>query len=135
MHISFLKHHLSRQHFSNGVIQNLLGDAAGESKKLTYSTFGAACTEVEINLLTGERRVLRSDVLHDAGDSISPAVDMGQVHESPIAARPIQDNLRNIESLSNIAPEDSCCGSSMCSLLFWDFRQQNSALCEVYAQL
>ena len=39
---------------------------SGESEKLTYSTFGAACTEVEINLLTGERRVLRSDVLHDA---------------------------------------------------------------------
>ena len=52
---------------------------SGEPKKLTYSTFGAACTEVEINLLTGERRVLRSDVLHDAGHSISPAVDMGQV--------------------------------------------------------
>ena len=34
---------------------------------------------MEINLLTGERRVLRSDVLHDAGESISPAVDMGQV--------------------------------------------------------
>ena len=47
-------------------------------RKLTYSTFGAACTEVEINMLTGERRVLRSDVLHDAGHSISPAVDMGQ---------------------------------------------------------
>ena len=54
---------------------------SGESEKLTYSTFGAACTEVEINLLTGERRVLRSDVLHDAGHSISPAVDMGQVGE------------------------------------------------------
>ena len=54
-------------------------DTAGEGKKLTYSTFGAACTEVEVNLLTGERRVLRSDVLHDAGESISPAVDMGQV--------------------------------------------------------
>jgi xanthine dehydrogenase molybdopterin-binding subunit B len=34
---------------------------------------------VEVNLLTGERRVLRADVLHDAGRSISPAVDMGQV--------------------------------------------------------
>ena len=54
---------------------------SGEPKKLAYSTFGAACTEVEINLLTGERRVLRSDVLHDAGHSISPAVDMGQVGE------------------------------------------------------
>jgi xanthine dehydrogenase molybdopterin-binding subunit B len=53
--------------------------AAGGAKKLQYSTFGAACAEVEVNLLTGERRVLRADVLHDAGCSISPAVDMGQV--------------------------------------------------------
>ena len=52
---------------------------AGGGKKLQYSTFGAACTEVEVNLLTGERRVLRADILHDAGSSISPAVDMGQV--------------------------------------------------------
>ncbi|KAK9918869.1 hypothetical protein WJX75_007680 [Coccomyxa subellipsoidea] len=51
----------------------------GTGKKLQYSTFGAACTEVEVNLLSGERRVLRADVLHDAGRSISPAVDMGQV--------------------------------------------------------
>ena len=51
----------------------------GAGKKLQYSTFGAACTEVEVNLLSGERRVLRADVLHDAGRSISPAVDMGQV--------------------------------------------------------
>ena len=53
--------------------------AAEGKKDLQYSTFGAACTEVELNLLTGERRVLRADVLHDAGDSMSPAVDMGQV--------------------------------------------------------
>ena len=32
-----------------------------------------------MNLLSGERRVLRADVVHDAGRSISPAVDMGQV--------------------------------------------------------
>ncbi|BDA48926.1 probable indole-3-acetaldehyde oxidase [Coccomyxa sp. Obi] len=51
----------------------------GTGKKLQYSTFGAACTEVEINVLSGERRVLRADLLHDAGQSISPAVDMGQV--------------------------------------------------------
>ncbi len=48
-------------------------------KKLQYSTFGAACTEVEVNVLTGERHVIRADVLHDAGHSISPAIDMGQV--------------------------------------------------------
>ncbi len=66
----------------DSLLSSSVAAAAGEQKKLTYSTFGAACTEVEINLLTGERRVLRSDVLHDAGESISPAVDMGQVGAS-----------------------------------------------------
>ena len=45
----------------------LLRPPPAAGKKLQYSTFGAACTEVEVNLLTGERRVLRADVLHDAG--------------------------------------------------------------------
>jgi len=44
-----------------------------------YFACGAAATEVEIDTLTGEYRVRRVDVLHDCGDSINPAVDMGQV--------------------------------------------------------
>lgn len=46
---------------------------------LSYCTFGAACTEVELDMLTGEQRVLRSDILFDCGRSINPALDMGQV--------------------------------------------------------
>ena len=44
-----------------------------------YFAYGAACTEVVIDTLTGENRVLKVDILHDAGRSINPALDIGQV--------------------------------------------------------
>ncbi|WP_438023580.1 molybdopterin cofactor-binding domain-containing protein [Sorangium sp. So ce233] len=45
----------------------------------TGFTYSAACTEVEIDVLTGETTVLRADVLYDMGDSLNPAIDIGQV--------------------------------------------------------
>ena len=44
-----------------------------------YFAYGAACTEVVIDTLTGESRVLKVDILHDAGRSINPAIDIGQI--------------------------------------------------------
>ncbi|MCX7231904.1 MAG: molybdopterin-dependent oxidoreductase, partial [Burkholderiales bacterium] len=44
-----------------------------------YFAYGAACTEVAIDTLTGENRVLRVDILHDVGRSINPAIDIGQI--------------------------------------------------------
>ena len=44
-----------------------------------YFAYGAACTEVAIDTLTGESRVLKVDILHDVGQSINPAIDRGQV--------------------------------------------------------
>jgi xanthine dehydrogenase large subunit len=44
-----------------------------------YFSYGAACTEVAIDTLTGEVRVLAVDILHDVGHSINPALDLGQV--------------------------------------------------------
>ncbi|MBT9477187.1 xanthine dehydrogenase molybdopterin binding subunit [Polaromonas sp.] len=44
-----------------------------------YFAYGAACTEVAIDTLTGESRVLRVDILHDVGTSINPAIDRGQI--------------------------------------------------------
>ncbi len=44
-----------------------------------YFAYGAAVTEVVVDTLTGENRVLRVDILHDCGDSLNPAVDLGQV--------------------------------------------------------
>jgi xanthine dehydrogenase large subunit len=44
-----------------------------------YFAYGAACTEVVIDTLTGESRVLAVDILHDVGHSINPAIDIGQI--------------------------------------------------------
>ncbi|MGE8589870.1 MAG: molybdopterin cofactor-binding domain-containing protein, partial [Alcaligenes sp.] len=44
-----------------------------------YFSYGAALAEVIIDTLTGESRLLRADVLHDVGQSINPALDIGQV--------------------------------------------------------
>ena len=44
-----------------------------------YFAYGAACTEVVIDTLTGENRVLKVDILHDVGRSINPAIDIGQI--------------------------------------------------------
>jgi len=44
-----------------------------------YYAYGAAVSEVVVDTLTGEWRLLRADVLHDAGRSINPAIDIGQV--------------------------------------------------------
>ena len=44
-----------------------------------YFAYGAAVSEVVVDTLTGEFRLLRADVLQDAGSSLNPAVDIGQV--------------------------------------------------------
>jgi xanthine dehydrogenase large subunit len=44
-----------------------------------YFAYGAACSEVAIDTLTGEHRVLKVDILHDVGRSINPAIDIGQI--------------------------------------------------------
>ena len=44
-----------------------------------YFAYGAAVAEVAVDTRTGENRLLRIDILHDAGRSLNPAVDLGQV--------------------------------------------------------
>jgi xanthine dehydrogenase large subunit len=44
-----------------------------------YFAYGAAVSEVIIDTLTGEHRLLRVDILHDCGKSLNPAIDMGQI--------------------------------------------------------
>jgi len=44
-----------------------------------YFAYGAAVSEVIVDTLTGESRVTAVDILHDAGRSLNPAVDLGQV--------------------------------------------------------
>ncbi len=44
-----------------------------------YFAYGAAVSEVAIDTLTGENRLLRVDILHDVGRSLNPAIDIGQI--------------------------------------------------------
>ena len=53
--------------------------ARGEGRPFYYFAHGAALSEVVVDRLTGEYRILRADILHDAGASLNPAIDIGQV--------------------------------------------------------
>lgn len=44
-----------------------------------YFTQGVVCTEVEIEVLTGNHRTIRSDIIMDVGSSINPSIDIGQI--------------------------------------------------------
>ncbi|MEO0676546.1 MAG: xanthine dehydrogenase molybdopterin binding subunit [Pseudomonadota bacterium] len=51
----------------------------GEGRPFYYFAYGASVSEVVVDTLTGENRILRTDILHDAGRSLNPALDRGQV--------------------------------------------------------
>ena len=51
----------------------------GAGRPFLYFAYGAAVTEVVIDTLTGENRILRCDILHDCGASLNPALDIGQI--------------------------------------------------------
>ncbi|QFT84892.1 putative xanthine dehydrogenase subunit D [Halomonas sp. THAF12] len=53
--------------------------ATGRGRPFYYYAFGAAVAEVEVDTLSGEYRVSRADILHDVGDSLNPAIDIGQI--------------------------------------------------------
>ncbi|TCO71729.1 xanthine dehydrogenase molybdopterin binding subunit [Rhodovulum euryhalinum] len=53
--------------------------ATGRGHPFYYFAYGAACSEVSVDTLTGEYRVDRVDILHDVGRSLNPALDLGQV--------------------------------------------------------
>jgi xanthine dehydrogenase large subunit len=53
--------------------------AAAHGRPFFYFAQGAACSEVVIDTLTGEMRLLRVDILHDVGRSLNPAIDIGQI--------------------------------------------------------
>ena len=50
-----------------------------QGRPFYYFAYGAAVSEVVIDTLSGEFKLLRADLLHDAGNSINPAIDIGQV--------------------------------------------------------
>ncbi|KPF59221.1 aldehyde oxidase [beta proteobacterium AAP51] len=50
-----------------------------QGRPFFYFAYGAACSEVLLDTLTGEWKLLRADVLHDVGRSLNPAIDIGQI--------------------------------------------------------
>ncbi|KAB2080642.1 hypothetical protein ES319_A05G079700v1 [Gossypium barbadense] len=50
-----------------------------DSTSSQYLNYGAAVSEVQVNLLTGETTTLRTDIIYDSGQSLNPAVDLGQI--------------------------------------------------------
>ncbi|MBS1092019.1 xanthine dehydrogenase molybdopterin binding subunit [Gluconobacter sp. Dm-74] len=51
----------------------------GRGRPFFYFAYGAACAEVSVDLLTGEHSIDRVDILHDAGQSLNPDIDIGQI--------------------------------------------------------
>ncbi|XP_004378262.1 aldehyde oxidase [Trichechus manatus latirostris] len=51
----------------------------GQGHPFEYSVYGAACSEVEIDCLTGDHKNIRTDIIMDIGYSINPALDIGQI--------------------------------------------------------
>ncbi|MBA1337745.1 MAG: xanthine dehydrogenase large subunit [Pelagibacterales bacterium] len=50
-----------------------------KGRPFLYFAYGAAVSEVLIDTLTGENKILRADILHDAGKAINPAIELGQI--------------------------------------------------------
>jgi xanthine dehydrogenase large subunit len=53
--------------------------ATHQGRPFYYYAYGAACSEVVVDTLTGENKVVRVDILHDVGRSLNPAIDYGQI--------------------------------------------------------
>ena len=51
----------------------------GKGNPFYYYAYGMAVSEVELDVLTGESKLLRTDILHDVGDSLNPEIDLGQI--------------------------------------------------------
>jgi xanthine dehydrogenase/oxidase len=59
-----------------------VGNVGGDQpygRAFLYFTYSAACSEVEIDVLTGETTLLRTDILFDNGQSLNPCLDIGQI--------------------------------------------------------
>ncbi|XP_033106617.1 xanthine dehydrogenase/oxidase-like isoform X2 [Anneissia japonica] len=69
-----------------------------------YFSFGAAVSEVEIDCLTGDHMVLRTDIVMDVGDSINPAIDIGQVNGFPTFQKTITNMITSWLTQQDIKP-------------------------------
>ncbi|RKQ35352.1 xanthine dehydrogenase molybdopterin binding subunit [Kocuria tytonis] len=50
-----------------------------QGEPFKYFSYGASVSEVEVDAFTGSHRLLRTDIVHDVGDSLSPLLDVGQI--------------------------------------------------------
>jgi len=50
-----------------------------QGEPFKYFAYGASLSEVEVDAFTGAYRLLRADIVHDVGDSLSPLIDVGQI--------------------------------------------------------
>ena len=50
-----------------------------KGRPFLYFCYGAAVSEVMIDALTGENKIIRTDILHDTGKAINPAIEIGQI--------------------------------------------------------
>ena len=50
-----------------------------QGEPFKYFAYGASLSEVEVDGYTGAYRLLRTDIVHDVGDSLSPLIDLGQI--------------------------------------------------------
>ena len=48
-------------------------------RSFDYFTSGVACSEVEVDIVTGTHHIISTDILMDVGESLNPAIDIGQV--------------------------------------------------------
>ena len=53
--------------------------ASGQGRPFYYFSYGAACSEVLVDVTTGEMKVTRVDIVHDVGRSLNPVIDIGQI--------------------------------------------------------
>lgn len=50
-----------------------------QDSRYSYMVYGSSCSEVEVDCLTGDHRVIRTDIVMDLGNSVNPAIDIGQI--------------------------------------------------------
>ena len=69
---------MSKGYFSSPDLDEI-NDKHPQGRAFYYFNYAAAVSEVEIDSLTGESTIIRSDIVYDAGHSLNPAIDVGQV--------------------------------------------------------